>query len=126
MFRIHLIPGAVALSAALLAAPALADCGDVAAMEDAGVVTEVKRSPLPAKSCVDGSIERLEPTAAMGQAAKRIPSGGYVLPGLNYRVSAAHVEVSGQATKARTCRDNQLAFGESNLGVGLGHGGCGD
>lgn len=117
---------ALLLAPALLATPAAADCKQFEGLESAGVVTEVKRTTLPGKSCVDGKVERLEPAAVMGKEVLRIPSGGYFVKDMKYQISAAHVEVSERAEKARPCREVAALQGGSNAGTGLGHARCGE
>lgn len=114
---------AVALSAG--SAAAKNSCADLSKHDSAGTIIEVKRSSaLPAKSCVDGKISRLEPGAVMGQRALRQPSGGYFLPDLNYSVSAAHVEVSEKAEAKHDCRSDLVVASNQKPGSGLGHGAC--
>ena len=88
--------GAAALT--LFGAPAFADvCPDPARIQDAGKVVQATSASVPAQFCSDGSFTKVSGQALIGQTAKRVGSGAYILP--NYgskggvRIVGAYLKV---------------------------------
>lgn len=72
-------------------------CPDIGQLQDAGQITKALKNPVLAKSCADGKVTKVSGADLVGQSAKRVGSGGYILPNFGnqgIRISATHVEVS--------------------------------